>query len=404
MIEPLFLGRQPILDCNHNLVAYELLFRSGDGNSARFENEVAATAAVITHSFVELGSEISLGPYSGYINLGAPLLMSEVIESLPKEKVVFELLETVSLDEALLKRCRALKEMGFRIALDDVSDFGERVQSVIDMADIVKIDASLISAQELPDLIEKIRKYPVRLLAEKVETEEQLDLYQKLGFDLFQGYYFARPHIIRGKRLTHSEVLIMKLLSLITGDADLFEIEEIVKESPLMSYSLLKMANSAARGANAEITSIRSAIILLGMQSLKHWLQILFYSHTERGSDRPSALLQLAATRGKTMENLVSELGDAQFTGKAFMVGIMSLLDVLLSISLPELLSSIALSHEIRGALLSREGVLGKLLKLVEGLENPPPSGIHLTDLPFLTLGDLSKAHADALAWANRAG
>lgn len=401
MIEPLFLGRQPILDCNHNLVAYELLFRSGHGNSARFENDLAATATVINHSFTEIGSEISLGPYEGYINLSAPLLMNEIIESLPQDKVVFEILETVGIDSTIVERCKALKSMGFRLALDDVADYTENIESVIAMMDIVKIDASLVDTAKLPYLIGKFRQYPVRLLAEKVETEEQFNLYQELGFELFQGYYFARPHIIRGKRLSHSEAVLMKLLLLITEDADIPEIEQTIKESPLLSYNLLKMCNTAARGAHVEITSIRSAITLLGTQSLKRWLQILFYSHTEKGADHPSPLLQLAATRGKTMENLVGVKHDAQFMEKAFMVGIMSLLDTLLSIPLPQILASLALSRDINAALLYHSGELGRLLMLVRSLETREVREIDLTDLPYLTLHDLSLAHAEALSWAN---
>ena len=401
MNEPLFLGRQPILDCNHNLAGYELLFRSGIGNSARFQDDLMATASVINHSFVEIGLDVSLGPNDGYINLSAPLINSEIIESLPKEKVVFEILESVPIDAEIVERCRELRSMGFRLALDDVSDFTPDIESVIDMVEAVKIDASLVDPERLPALVEKFRQYPVRLIAEKVETEEQFGLYQGYGFDLFQGYYFARPHIIMGKRLSHSEALLMKLLSLITSDADLPEIEQTIKQSPLLSYNLLKLSNAAARGANAEITSVRSALTLLGMQSLKRWLQILFYSHTEKGSSFPSPLLQLAATRGKTMENLVSKKGDRDFSEKAFMVGIMSLLDALLSIPLPEILSSLPLSRDIKAALLGKKGELGRLLALVSSLETGAVREIDLSDLPYLTLRGLSVAHAEALSWAS---
>jgi len=404
MNEPLFLGRQPVLDHNHTLVGYELLFRSGQGNSARFSDDLAATATVINHSFSDIGCEVALGPYDGYINLSAPLLMSEIIESLPNDRVIFEILETVAIDAGIVERCRLLKSMGYRLALDDVVDFTESMASIIDMIDIVKIDASMVEEARLPELIEKFRRHPVRLLAEKVETEEQFDLYQRLGFDLFQGYYFARPHIIQGKRLSHSEAVIMKLFSLITEDADTPEIEQAIKASPTLSYRLLKLANSAARGANSEISSIRSAITLLGMQSLKRWLQILIYSQTAKDRAFPSPLLQLAATRGKTMENLVSGKRDANLSGKAFMVGIMSLMDALLAISLQEIVASLALSQDIKSALIENKGELGELLLLASALEKKTIREIDLSGLPYLTLHDLSVAHAEALSWANGIG
>lgn len=404
MNEPLFLGRQPILDHCHTLVGYELLFRSGEGNSARFSDDLAATATVINHSFSEIGCEIALGPYDGYINLSAPLLMSEIIESLPKEKVIFEILESVMIDEKIVDRCRTLKSMGYRLALDDVQDFGHGIESIIDLVDIVKIDASMVDHETLPELIDKFRGHPVRLLAEKVETEEQFDLYQNLGFDLFQGYYFARPHIIRGKKLSHSEAVIIKLLTLAANDAGIPEIEQTAKQSPTLSYHLLKLANSAARGANAEITSIRSALTLLGMQNLKRWLQILLYSQTAKGKAFPSPLLQLAAIRGKTMENLASGKHDSNFSGKAFMVGIVSLMDALLSMPLPEIITSIALSQDIKAALIEKKGELGVLLDLVQNLEKKQVGEFDLSVLPYLTLHNLSIAHAEALSWANSIG
>lgn len=404
MNEPLFLGRQPILDCNHNLVGYELLFRSGQGNSAHFSDDLAATAAVINHSFIEIGCDVILGPYDGYINLGASLIKSEIIESLPREKVVFEILENVTIDADVVDRCTKLKSMGYRLALDDVSDYTEQIASIVRLLDVVKIDASLVLPEKLPQLIRGFRKHPVKLLAEKVETEEQFELYQGLGFELFQGYYFARPHIIKGKRLSHSEAILMKLLSLITNDADIPEIEHTIKESPLLSFNLLKLSNAAARGANAEITSIRSAITLLGMQSLKRWLQILFYSHTGQGAKFPSPLLQLAATRGRTMENLVARKHNAVFMDKAFMVGIMSLLEALLSMPLSEILGSLALSADIKAALLDGSGELGRLLGIVKHLESGSIGEIDLSDLPYLTLRRLSLAHAEALSWTNNLG
>ena len=404
MNEPLFLGRQPILDQSHNLVGYELLFRSGDGNSARFSDDLVATATVINHVISELGIDVALGPYQGFINLNESLLMSDIIEFLPKDKLVLEILETVTINSSIIERCRQLKTAGFKLAIDDFIAFSEDILPLLDIVDIVKIDMALTDPHQLDEIIARLGKWPVKLIAEKVETEEQFDRCVQLGFNLFQGYYFARPHIISGKRLSHSEITLMKLMGLITGDAELKEIEEALKGNPVLSYNLLKLANSAASGLGREIGSIRAAITLLGRKKLQRWIQILIYSNSGSKAKFPTPLLQMAAMRGKTMENLVARKKEAGFVDMAFMTGSMSLLDALLAIPLPEIISSLVLDRGVKEALLNREGELGKLLSVVENLEMKSLPEIDLSELPYLTLHDLSIAHAEALSWANELG
>jgi EAL and modified HD-GYP domain-containing signal transduction protein len=404
MHEPLFLGRQPILDNSHNLVGYELLFRSGDGNSARFSDDFVATATVINHVIGELGIDAALGSYQGFINMNESLLMSDIIEFLPKDKLVLEILESVTINSSIVERCRQLRSAGFKLAIDDFIAFSEDILPLLDIVDIVKIDMALIDPDQLDETIVRLGKWPVKLIAEKVETVEQFDRCVKLGFKLFQGYYFARPHIISGKRLSHSEMALMKLMGLVTGDADLKEIEEALKGNPILSYNLLKLANSAASGLNREISSIRAAITLLGRNKLQRWIQILIYSNSGSNAKFPTPLLQMAAMRGKTMESLAARKREQGFEDKAFMTGSMSLLDALLAIPLPEILSSLALGHDVKDALINREGELGKLLSVVESLELKSPPEIDLSDLPYLTLHDLSVAHAEALSWANELG
>lgn len=401
-IEPLFLGRQPILDCDHNLVGFELLFRSGEGNTAVFSDDLSATATVINYTFNEIGVEATLGPYQGFINLNEPLLMSDIIEFLPEKKIVLEILESVRIDEAIIDRCKFLKNMGFRIALDDVTHFPPALTPIVALANIVKIDLIAVEAEQLDALVDQFKKWPLKLLAEKVENAEQFNRCLELGFELFQGYYFARPHIITGKRLSHSEMALMKLLGLVLDEAETDEIEQELKGNPLLSYNLLKLSNQAATGISRKITSIKSALTILGRRQLQRWIQILLYSHSGNSTNTfNNPLLQLAATRGKTMECLAAKIHDTPFQDKAFMTGIMSLMDTLLSMPIAEIVASLPISQDIKAALLAREGELGKLLNLVEDLERKNPAAIELPDLPYLTFNDLSIAHIEALAWSN---
>ena len=397
-----FLGRQPILDSELNMFAFELLFRSGDWNSAQISDDFTATATVISHAFNEFGIEAALGPYRGFINVNESLLMSDVIEFLPKEKVVLEILETVKVTKPLVERCRMLKSAGFTLALDDVVEAAEEFVPLLDLVEIVKIDILEVESKRLAKLASSMKKGRIRLLAEKVDSMEQFDHCKSLGFELFQGYYFAKPQIIKGKRLSHSELTLMNLLGLVMSDADEAEIETVLKENPTLSINLLRLTNSVACGVGRRITSLRSAITVLGRRQMQRWIQILLYSGGQADENFPSPLLQLAATRGKIME-ILSSKKDREFQDNAFMTGIMSLMDTLLGMPLPEILASLPVSREVEDALARRSGELGKLLDLVETLEKGCGEDIVacIAEHGGLSLNDLNAAQMEALQWTN---
>lgn len=191
-----FLGRQPILDRRQQVIAYELLYREGSGNEARVSDDAQATARVIGHLFRDFGINTVLGRCEGFINVDAETLMSRRIESLPKARVVLELLETVRVDEDIVRRCRELKQQGYRLALDDFSAYHECYEPLLEMVDIVKIDILELDRVALASLVRRLRLYPARLLAEKVESWEIAQRCLTLGFDFFQGFLFGRPTVL----------------------------------------------------------------------------------------------------------------------------------------------------------------------------------------------------------------
>jgi len=180
----------------------------------------AATATVLSHVFSELGLETALGPYLGFVNLDARMLASDALELLPKEKFVLEVLETVELTPAVVARCRELKDKGYTLALDDFVAFEEKHAPILELADIVKVDLMGMDAAALEKTVKALRPWKVKLLAEKVDDEAQVKICSDLGFELFQGYYFAKPTIIAGKKLSQSELSLIRLLSLILDDAE----------------------------------------------------------------------------------------------------------------------------------------------------------------------------------------
>lgn len=407
--QELFLGRQPILDRNENLAAFELLFRSGHVNGAQVEDDVFASATVINHAFSELGVEAVLGKHVGFINLSAPLIMSDVIELLPKGKVVLEILETVRVTEQLVQRCLALKQAGFTLALDDFTGHEHVFRPLLEIVDIVKVDVQHMDDAALAQTTDRLKLLNVRLLAEKVDTREQVDRCFALGYDLFQGYYFAKPSIITGKRLGHAETALMRLLSLVLTEADTPEIESVFKQNPDLGVNLMKLVNSVAVGGPARITSLRNALTVLGRKQLQRWLQVLLFTLSSApGAEFPSPLLILAATRGRLMELVAQALrpADRDFHDQAFMTGILSLVNALLGMPMAEILGTMAVDAEVRAALIQRAGTLGAMLLLVEALEESELMGIEaaLARVPGLQHSQVIGMQVEAMRWADSIG
>jgi EAL and modified HD-GYP domain-containing signal transduction protein len=369
--EKFFLGRQPILDRNQEIVGYELLFRSANIDHAVFDSYSHACSNVITHALSSFGMHEVLGGKFGFINVHLGLLLSELLELLPIGQTVLELLEMIQLDDQVLERCRELKELGFLLALDD-HEFDASNSEIYNVVDIIKIDVLLTGMDALPEMVRQLRKYPVKLLAEKVETVEQFQVCYDLGFDLFQGYFFARPVVLNRRKIDVSGLALLKLLQQLTMGASVDVIEMTFKENPGLSYNLLRLVNSVALGMREKIKTLRHAILLLGMNHLRRWTQLsLFAGHDSRGINHP--LLEMAAVRGRLMETMLKQLAGRVASDEqaeaAFMVGILSLLDILFETPMEEIIANLNLNDNVSSALLKREGQLGKMLMLAEKLE-----------------------------------
>ena len=366
-----FLARQPILNRGQRLVGYELLFRDARTSaSAEFRNDAAATATVIAHAS-ELGMGQVVGDQLAFVNVDEVGLMSDFIRFLPHDKVILEILETVEATPEVLERIRELKRAGFRFALDDVIGETEDVQKLQPLCDVIKVDIKQMKPGTLPALARVLRNPKQKLLAEKVETVEEYRLCMDLGFEYFQGYYFARPVILSGKKISPSQRSVLHLLDLLDADASSHEIESMVKHDALITLNLLRLVNTPAVGTRYRINSVGHALMVLGRRQLRRWLQILLYVKSGGAQEFTSPLLQLATTRGKTIELLVEHTKPGQRISAdiGFTVGVMSLMDTLFSIHMQDLLESVNVLDEVRVALLERAGEYGVLLSLIENIE-----------------------------------
>jgi EAL and modified HD-GYP domain-containing signal transduction protein len=399
-----FLARQPILGRNQRLVAFELLFRSADAPEANVVDHAAATAAVISHAS-QLGMQRVVGERLAFVNVDEIVLMSDFVRFLPHDKVILEILETVKATPEVIARITELRTYGFKFALDDVIADSEDVSKLIGLVDVVKIDVQAVPEGTLAELVRIFTMPGKKLLAEKVETVEEYQMCMALGFEYFQGYYFARPAILSGKKIAPSELVILNLLQLITSDADDSELEMTIKRDPLISLNLLRLVNTPAAGARRHIDSLGEALLVLGREQLQRWLQILLYATPGAAVELNSPLLQMATTRGKLMELMTRKLpASKRAAGSAsFTVGIMSLMDALFSMSMHDVLETVVVAPEVRAALLEREGVLGEMLKIVELLENPKRGTQLSKSLKSigLTVKEVREIELEAFSWVN---
>lgn len=401
-MQEILLARQPIVDRQESLYAFELLFRSVKVEGVL--DNTHATAKVVVNAFEEMGIAKVLGSCKGFINLDTEFLYSDLLTLLPRQQVVLELLESVAIDDAVIARCRELKAQGFSLALDDVVELSARMIPLLDVVDVVKLDLLKIKTDQLPSLVKEFKRYPVKLLAEKVEDPDQARRCLEMGFDMFQGYHFAHPELLSGKSIHPSKVALLRILALMLSDAPDERIEEAFKEYADLVYSLMRMVNSVGTGLTTRVSSIRHGLMVLGRRSLQRWVQLLLYA-AGKGEHKVSPLMQLAATRGKMMELLAQQVrkGDQEYAARAFMVGSLSLLDALLGLPLPDVLARLNLHVEAEVALLGRSGQLGGLLDLCETLERGDTALVcqRLPVYPGLTVGRLVRAELDAMAWAN---
>jgi EAL and modified HD-GYP domain-containing signal transduction protein len=393
-VRDFYLGRQPIVDRNQALFGYELLFRRAPSGAAQIDTGLSATAAVIAHAG-QLGLEKVIGDAQGFINADADVIMSDIFVFLPRERVVLEVAGTVEASAPLLARMAELAGHGFRFALDDVDTITPNFERMLPMIDFVKFDMREMTPSTLLNLAPRLKRDDKKLVAEKVETRAEYDTCRELGFDYFQGYYFAKPVVIGGRKLTPSQLAILELMKLVTSDAENIAIERAVKRDVTLALNLLRLVNTPAVGMRQRIDSVSQALIVLGRRQLQRWLQIMLYAEPATRGHNQTPLLMLATTRGRLMELLAQRLrpGQRVVADIAFTVGIMSLMDVLFGIPMTEIVEQIPVSDEVRQALVGRAGFFGELLKLSESIEQADEN----TELVLPTLKELQISGDDMI-------
>ena len=372
-----FLCRQSVVDEKQNLVGYQLSFLHAGGPEDQSLPGKSHSAHVCA-AYAELGIRTALGQNMAFLPVDEDFLHDEVLDSLPHEAVVLDLQLGREPDSEVLARCRALREKGYSLALADFPFSGQPPQALLSLLDIIKIDIRKLTGEKLDGLLHSLAEHPVSLLAQGIERKEEILLYKKKGFTLFQGDFF---------------------------DVDVSEIEASMKHEPALAVNLLNIVNSVGFGLSRKVSSLRHAITILGRRYLLRWLQLLLMLPPGESDMSRSAMLLAAALRGRMMESLVKRKSkrESKLSDQAFITGIMSMMPAALGIPMDEIFKQINLEEEVVVALSSHSGVLGKTLALMECFDARDIEGCEelMRQLPELKLDrlQLNMCLIDSLCW-----
>jgi c-di-GMP-related signal transduction protein len=354
----------------------------------------------------------ALGNSCAFIGIDSDFLQERTIELLPPAGVVLELMLDGVPDKETLARCHHLRDRGYALALARYRGIDDRSRPLLRMLQVIKIDIDAASESELRDLSGPLRHLPLKLLAQGVASREQMACCRRLGFELFQGRYFAQAEVVSGRRLSASQAALIRLVNLVGRDVDTAVIEDAFKHEPALTLNLLRVVNAVGHcggGLAQPVTSLRHAIALFGRRQLQRWLSLLLLAPHGTADPARSPLLQVAALRGRMMELLipVGHVNDHKLADLAFITGILSMMPAALGLPIEEILEQIAVERKVRSALCQHEGLLGTILALLERFDSDDAEGCDrlLSVLPgAFDRHTLNTCLSVALRWLNSAG
>lgn len=400
-----FIGRQPVLNRNQQLIGYELLFRpDAKAETAGHPAVLLADTQVLVNTLNNMGTSWLVGNKLAFINVGVDMLTSDFLELLPPRRIILDIAPDIELTSELQSRVRHLRSMGFSISLDNFS-FEAPSSAFLDQASYVKLDVQHQDINHFQVSAARLRSFPVSRIATRVETYEQYHLCHGLGLDGFQGYYFSRPETLSAKVIHPTFSNTLALLNLLRQDADICSLERILKSDLALSYKLLRYVNSAAAGLNTTITSFAHAVTVMGYKKLYRWLTLLLVTASE-DAHVPPALQKTVITRGRVMELVGLQRGlSHEFCDNLFIVGMFSLLDVLFDMPMNTVLEHLHLPDNIKQALQGSASEYTHYLQLAQSCESPTLAAApELCRLLKIDSEQFNQAHTSALAWVEGLG
>jgi EAL and modified HD-GYP domain-containing signal transduction protein len=404
-IVEVFVARQAIFDRNRRVHGYELLFRSSaERNECEPNAVIGATAAVIANSLFAIGLDNLRDGKSAFVNFDREMLLQEWYNVLPSKTTVVEILETVSPDAEVVSACRQLARQGYRIALDDFV-LRDGYETLLDIAHLLKVEIESVPKPQQEAMLHRCHARGLKLVAEKVETYEQFEWAHKAGYDFFQGYFFARPVVMRGHQIPPVKLNCLRLLrETHQAELDFDRLARLISEDVALSYKLIRYASSALFARRAQIRSVRQALVTLGENNIRRWGALITLSTL--GADKPGELISCSLIRARFCE-LLGQVARPQIQAQAFLMGLFSLLDALLDRPLHEALAEVCLAPSITAALLSLapdDDLLSRLYRLARSYEAADWQEVDRIVDEIGTSPDMVRsAYVEAVQWAREA-
>jgi EAL and modified HD-GYP domain-containing signal transduction protein len=385
-LQVVLFARQPILDAASTVQGHELLFRREDGTGWPVGDEAKATAHVLVSAFADLSLATVTGNTRAWVNVPRSFLLETDLSILPADRVVIELLERNVLDMPYVARVASLASAGYQLALDDFT-WDDEMIPLLELATYVKLDLRELGLEGVADHMRRLAPYDVHIVAEKVETADERDGCLALGIDLFQGYFFEKPRLVRGRPAPHAALRRLRIASSLGAGATFEDVERVVMLDPGLSVRLLRYINSAAVALRNRVTSLRHALMLVGTDTVRQWILLVLLG--DLGRVKP-AVLTSGLVRARLCEQLARSQG-VRASDSAFVVGLLSVCDALLDSPLDEIIPTLPLTEEVREAIVLRQGPLGRLLSRAVLLQHGDAAADACE----------TRILADALAWAD---
>ncbi len=396
-----FIARQPILNLNKKLYGYELLYRGGPGRMLGQVSGEQATAGLLTSAFLTGDINVISNNRLCFVNFTSDLLEKNLPFSFPKTKIVVEILEDVKPTPNIISVCRNLKENGYTLALDDFV-YRRELEPLLELVNIVKIDIRLTPLNTLVRTLNLLKHHQVKLLAEKVETEEEFILANRMGFSYFQGYFFCKPQNIKIKEISSVKVNLLRLLAEVTKKKiELERLREIISSDVAITFKLLRFLNSAYYYLLQKVRSVKHGVALLGERELRRFCLLVIIS--ELATEKPDELVRVALVRAKFCELLgnSANLPEVECTD-LYMIGLFSLLDAMLNLQMSEILEKLPINAAVKDTLMGKENIYMAFLRLSQAFEkNAQPVREKLLNNLSLTEEQIQSCYLEAVKYAN---
>lgn len=407
-MQSVYLGRQPIIDEETNLYAYEILYRNNEQKSET-DSDRYASAFVISSVLNKFGTRNLLGGRRAFVKIDDKFLLNDMIFSVPKEFFIFSLLESVEITPKVQERVAELSNTGYLLAINDVILTAQTMQKYAELFKYlshVKIRIDTNISVGIEEMIQTLKANTIKVVATRIEDSKQYVIAKALGCQYFQGYFFAEPKIVENAKYEPSQLNILRLYNLLLQDTSIDELTKEFENTHEITLQLLQFINSGAFHFKKKIASIHQILVLMGRMPLAKWLMLMIYSKSVSKTKERSPLMLLVKNRTELMENILKTLQPnvkSNMLGEAYFVGVLSLIDTIFSEKLETILEDMNVSQEIKNALLRDEGILGEIYALIREIEAFNTQAISkFEETYYLEEGVLKKIILDSMESVNK--